>query len=35
MSLRYDYLPNGVYTTVLRGKSDSTGVALIEIYNLL
>jgi hypothetical protein len=27
-------LPPGAYTAIVRGKDDSTGVALVEIYNL-
>lgn len=27
-------LPPGAYTTILAGKSDSTGVGIVEIYNL-
>ena len=27
-------LPPGNYTAVVRGKGDSTGVALVEAYNL-
>ena len=27
-------LAPGSYTAIVRGKNDSTGVALVEIYNL-
>lgn len=27
-------LPSGSYTAIVRGKNDSTGIALIEVYNL-
>ena len=27
-------LPSGAYTVIVRGADDTTGVALVEIYNL-
>ncbi|HWM26633.1 MAG TPA: hypothetical protein VNP98_17590 [Chthoniobacterales bacterium] len=27
-------VPNGNYTAVLRGRNNSTGVAVVEVYNL-
>jgi hypothetical protein len=27
-------LPPGAYTTIVRGVNDTTGVALVEVYNL-
>jgi hypothetical protein len=29
-----DVLPAGAYTAIVRGKNDSTGVALVEFYNI-
>jgi hypothetical protein len=27
-------LPPGAYTAIVRGKDDTTGVALVELYSL-
>jgi hypothetical protein len=27
-------LPNGNYTGIVRGKSDATGIAVVEVYNV-
>ncbi len=27
-------LPSGAYTAIVRGKGDSAGTALVELYNL-
>ena len=28
------YLSTGAYTAIVRGKGNTTGVALVEVYNL-
>jgi hypothetical protein len=30
----YARLPAGIYTTIVRGTGSTTGVAIVEVYNL-